>query len=125
MPFLEPHLTQLKHSLEGKIDFQGQDLVDRRIKLVLWSIAAVAFLVGLVAQSLKLTMALFGAGLVGCLLWVAPPLPAYTQHPVAWLSTLDEYGEPVPVLSASEGGVKSGEAGLVGSTEQAAEGRKG
>lgn len=79
---------------------------------------AIAFVVGFAVQSLRLTLGLFGLAYVVCLavrcawyrcraelekltcLVVAlqvtlPPLPAYTAHPVKWLPTLDQYGEPL------------------------------
>lgn len=85
-------------------------------------------MVGFAFQSLKLTLGLFGLGVVGCLAVSAPnfdrsnlltrglttcrfhvtqvtlpPLPAYTAHPVKWLPTLDQYGEPLsPSLGAAE-----------------------
>ncbi|GAA6040790.1 hypothetical protein JCM8097_003302 [Rhodosporidiobolus ruineniae] len=88
-------LQDLNKHLEGKIDFHGQDLVEHRISAVLWATAAVAFIVGLAAQSLKLTFGTFALGYVLCLAWTVPPLPAYTAHPVKWLAPLDEYGEPI------------------------------
>ncbi|KWU43691.1 hypothetical protein RHOSPDRAFT_19214 [Rhodotorula sp. JG-1b] len=100
---LHAQLDALKHSLEGKIDFVGQDLVEQRARHILWTAAVVSFLVGFAFQSLKLTLGLFGLAFVGCLAITLPPLPAYTAHPVKWLPTLDQYGEP---LSPSPGGAE-------------------
>ncbi|GAA5979884.1 hypothetical protein JCM10908_001451 [Rhodotorula pacifica] len=97
---LQAQLDALKQSLEGKIDFVGQDLVEQRAKRILWTAAAISFIVGFVLQSLKVTLGLFALAFIGCIAITLPPLPAYTAHPVKWLPTLDQYGEP---LSASSG----------------------
>ncbi|GAA6052304.1 hypothetical protein JCM3770_007241 [Rhodotorula araucariae] len=108
MNSIHAKLDQLKVSLEGKIDFHGQDLAEQRARWLLWSSAVVAFVVGCTLQSLKLTLAIFATGLVATLAVVLPPHPAYTAHPVQWLNPLDEYGEslapssvPVPAQSPS------------------------
>ncbi|GAA5839576.1 hypothetical protein JCM11251_003550 [Rhodosporidiobolus azoricus] len=88
-------LDQLNKQLEGKIDFVGQDLADQRVKVVLWTTAFISFLAGFIAQDLRVTFGLSVAGFLGCLAFVVPPLPAYNSHPVKWLDTLDEYGEPM------------------------------
>ncbi|GAA5880693.1 hypothetical protein JCM3774_002797 [Rhodotorula dairenensis] len=93
---MQAQLDALKQSLEGKIDFVGQDLVEQRAKRILWSAAAISFVVGFAFQSLRLTLGLFGLAYVACLAITLPPLPAYTAHPVQWLPTLDQYGEPLP-----------------------------
>lgn len=100
---LHAQLDALKESLEGKIDFVGQDLVEQRARHILRTAAVVSFVVGFAFQSLKLTLGLFSLAFVGCLAITLPPLPAYTAHPVKWLPTLDQYGEP---LSPSPEGAK-------------------
>ncbi|GAA5851581.1 hypothetical protein JCM9279_006906 [Rhodotorula babjevae] len=99
-------LDQLKASLEGKIDFVGQDIADLRTRWLLWSSALIAFVVGAALQSVRLSLAIFAVGFFVTLAVVLPPLPAYTSHPVKWLDALDEYGEPLapgaPAAGASE-----------------------
>ncbi|POY73918.1 hypothetical protein BMF94_3089 [Rhodotorula taiwanensis] len=103
---MQAQLDALKQSLEGKIDFVGQDLVEERAKWILWAAAAISFVVGLAVQSIKVTLGLFAVGFVACLAITLPPLPAYTAHPVKWLPTLDQYGEAVPSDTAPVGAKK-------------------
>ncbi|GAA5862825.1 hypothetical protein JCM5296_006790 [Sporobolomyces johnsonii] len=112
MQAIDTQIALLKNRLEGKIDFEGQDIVDRLNKHVLWTTGVIAFLVGFIFQSLKLTFTIFALGFLACLVLVVPTYPSYTAHPVQWLAPLDEYGEP---MSAGEAG---------GSSETAVEGRK-
>ncbi|GAA5911948.1 hypothetical protein JCM6882_004722 [Rhodosporidiobolus microsporus] len=88
-------LDALSKQFEGNIDFVGQDLAEQRVKVVLWAAAAIAFVAGFAVQDLRVTFGIFGVGFLSCLALVVPPLPAYTAHPVKWLNTLDEYGEPM------------------------------
>ncbi|BGO96895.1 hypothetical protein RTG_00318 [Rhodotorula toruloides ATCC 204091] len=90
---LTAQLDALRDSLECKIDFVGQDLVEQRARVILWASAAVAFVLGFALQNLKVTFAIFTLGFLGCLAVTLPPLPAYNAHPVKWLDPLDEYGE--------------------------------
>ncbi|BGP45070.1 hypothetical protein JCM10450v2_000887 [Rhodotorula kratochvilovae] len=107
MDRIHAKVDQLKDSLEGKIDFVGQDIAEQRTRWLLWSSAVIAFIVGCALQSLKLTFGIFAAGFIGTLALVLPPLPAYTAHPVQWLETLDEYGEKLPPGAvAGQSGVK-------------------
>ncbi|GAA5939934.1 hypothetical protein JCM3775_007153 [Rhodotorula graminis] len=96
-------LDQLKASLEGNIDFVGQDLAEQRAKWFLWSSALIALLVGAVLQSVRLSLGIFAVGFFATLALVLPPLPAYTAHPVKWLDTLDEFGEPLAPEAAVAG----------------------
>ncbi|GAA5940981.1 hypothetical protein JCM10213_008024 [Rhodosporidiobolus nylandii] len=84
-------------------DFDGQDLVERRIRNVLWAAAAIAFLLGFVLQDLRVTMGVFVAGYLSCLAIAVPPLSAYNANPVKWLAPLDEYGEPAPETTKTDG----------------------
>ncbi|GAA5890047.1 hypothetical protein JCM8208_002682 [Rhodotorula glutinis] len=96
-------LDQLKASLEGNIDFVGQDMAERRARWLLWSSALIAFVVGAGLQSVRLSFAIFAVGFFATLALVLPPLPAYTSHPVKWLDTLDEFGEPLAPAAAGAG----------------------
>ncbi|GAA5853367.1 hypothetical protein JCM8547_002429 [Rhodosporidiobolus lusitaniae] len=98
----------LSSKFEGNIDFVGQELAEQRVKVVLWATAAVAFVVGFSAQDLRVTFGLFCVGVLGALALVIPPLPAYTAHPVKWLDTLDEYGEPAVPAKAGNDTVAGG-----------------
>ncbi|KAI0338744.1 microsomal signal peptidase 12 kDa subunit [Trametopsis cervina] len=82
MDALQQQITQ---AFEGKIDFEGQKLVDQIARIALGVIAVVAFLVGLALQSIQTTFIIFGAGTVLLLVAVVPPWPMFNQHPVQWL----------------------------------------
>ncbi|GJN91880.1 hypothetical protein Rhopal_004905-T1 [Rhodotorula paludigena] len=62
MDSIHAQLDKCKASLEGKIDFVGQDLAEKRARYILWTSAVVAFLVGFSLQSLKFTFIVFGLG---------------------------------------------------------------
>ncbi|GAA5964265.1 hypothetical protein JCM21900_001807 [Sporobolomyces salmonicolor] len=104
MQALDTQVATLKNKLEGRIDFHGQEVVDRLSKQILWTAGLVAFLVGFLFQSLKLTFSIFTLGFLACLVLVVPAYPSLTAHPVRWLAPLDEYGEPI---SAGEAGGRS------------------
>ncbi|CEQ42171.1 SPOSA6832_03960, partial [Sporobolomyces salmonicolor] len=119
MQALDTQLATLKNKLEGKIDFHGQEVVDRLSKQIIWTTGEqpleltpppplttqlIAFLVGFLFQSLKLTFSIFTLGFLACLILVVPSYPSFTAHPVRWLAPLDEYGEPI---SAGEAGGRS------------------
>ncbi|KAG6810692.1 hypothetical protein H0H92_010716 [Tricholoma furcatifolium] len=78
-------LSYVQELTEGKIDFEGQLLVERISRVVLIGSAVLAFIVGFAMQSLFATMAIFfGATLVLALV-VLPPWPMFNAHPVEWL----------------------------------------
>ncbi|ORY62865.1 microsomal signal peptidase 12 kDa subunit-domain-containing protein [Leucosporidium creatinivorum] len=93
--FFDKKLKELQQSLEGRIDFVGQERVEELTKQILWSTGALSFIVGLVLQSLKVSVGIFSLGFLGCCAVVLPSYPSYNAHPVAWLPKLDEYGEAV------------------------------
>ncbi|TNY21736.1 microsomal signal peptidase 12 kDa subunit-domain-containing protein [Rhodotorula diobovata] len=115
MDLIHAKVDQLKDSLEGKIDFVGQDIAEQRAKWLLWSSALVAFVVGAALQSVRLSLGIFATGFLATLALVLPPLPAYTAHPVKWLDTLDDFGEPL--LPAPELGAAGGATGAAATAE--------
>ncbi|GAA5853331.1 hypothetical protein JCM5353_006273 [Sporobolomyces roseus] len=92
MQALDAQLDLLRNKLEGKIDFEGQELADTYQKQILWASGAVAFVVGFVSQSLKVLLGVFGLGFLICIAVTAPSYPSYNQHPIKWLPTLNKYG---------------------------------
>ncbi|KAI8142589.1 microsomal signal peptidase 12kDa subunit [Fennellomyces sp. T-0311] len=70
---------------EWTIDFEGQKLADQLTHLLLICFAVVGFVAGYVTESLLLTVAIFGAGLLLATVVVLPPWPMYKRHPQKWL----------------------------------------
>lgn len=85
MSFIDPHIVSLKQSLEGNIDFVGQEAADNLAKQILWSSAVVGFVLGFTLQDIRVTFGIFGVGGVACVLAVLPPWKRYNSHPVSWL----------------------------------------
>ncbi|TBU27435.1 microsomal signal peptidase subunit [Dichomitus squalens] len=76
----------LQQYLEGKIDFEGQKLVEQISRNILIVATAVSFVAGFATQSLQVLFGVFAAFVVTLSLAVIPPWPAYRRHPVKWLS---------------------------------------
>ncbi|KAI0315943.1 microsomal signal peptidase subunit [Amylostereum chailletii] len=81
--------SSLQQMLEGNIDFEGQKLVEWMSQIVLFLLTAISFIAGFVSQSLQVTFALFGLGVLVLVLVVIPPWPVYNRHPVKWLPVLE------------------------------------
>jgi len=79
-------IDALKERLEGRIDFQGQKLVDDIVRIALIASSVISFVLGFVLQSLSVTFGAFGLSTLVLCLVVLPPWPIYNQHPVKWLS---------------------------------------
>jgi len=71
--------------LEGKIDFEGQQLTDKAARIALVVITIVSFLLGFITQSLYVTFITFSCSTLALVLIVVPPWPLYNSHPVTWL----------------------------------------
>ncbi|KAI0331532.1 microsomal signal peptidase subunit [Cubamyces sp. BRFM 1775] len=71
--------------LEGKIDFEGQKLVERIARDTLVAATLVSFIAGFALQSLRVTFGLFALFVVLLSIVVIPPWPMYNRHPVKWL----------------------------------------
>ncbi|KAF8645359.1 hypothetical protein AX16_007862 [Volvariella volvacea WC 439] len=95
----------LQELTEGRIDFVGQQLVDRIARIVLVAatvcdtlrgvlcshlLQVVSFLAGFSLQSLRVTFSIFGGSAVLLALVVLPPWPMYNRHPVRWLPAIEE-----------------------------------
>lgn len=134
-----------------KQDFVGQDLVERRARVILWASAvrtscvtllrwsrptcssscqAVAFVLGFALQNLKITFAIFTLGFLGCLAVCLPVLAlldiAHASNEQVTLPPLPAYNaHPVKWLDplGEYGEVKSAVA--AGGSSGAIEGKKG
>ncbi|GAA5915322.1 signal peptidase complex subunit SPC1 [Sporobolomyces salmoneus] len=92
MQALDAQLDLLRTKLEGKIDFEGQELAEEWQKRILWFSGVLAFLLGLVLQSLKVTFGVFGLGFVLCLAVTAPSYSCYNSNPIEWVTKLNKFG---------------------------------
>ncbi|KAI0738156.1 microsomal signal peptidase subunit [Daedaleopsis nitida] len=75
----------LQKYLEGKIDFEGQKLVEQISRNVLIVATVVSFIAGFAVQSLQVLFGVFAAFVLVLSLVVIPPWPTYRRHPVTWL----------------------------------------
>ncbi|TDL18225.1 microsomal signal peptidase subunit [Rickenella mellea] len=81
--------SSLQTYLEGRIDFEGQNKVEKITRIALPGITATAFFAGLATQSLRLTFSLLGLATLALALMVVPQWPMYNEHPVKWLPVKD------------------------------------
>ncbi|TFK86946.1 microsomal signal peptidase subunit [Polyporus arcularius HHB13444] len=79
----------LQRYLEGKIDFEGQKLVEQITRNTLIAATVVSFVVGYAAQSLRVLFGVFALFVILLSAAVIPPWPAYRRHPVKWLPVKD------------------------------------
>ncbi|THH15418.1 hypothetical protein EW146_g5048 [Bondarzewia mesenterica] len=77
--------TFLHDLFEGKIDFEGQKTVEHISRNTLVGLTVVSYVLGLILQSLRVTVGTFGFGLLVILLVTVPPWPMFNKHPVQWL----------------------------------------
>lgn len=80
--------ANLNELLEGKIDFEGQKLVETITRVALVVLSVISFIVGFALQSLQVTFGIFSAGSIALVLLIVPPWPIYNSHPVQWLPAL-------------------------------------
>ncbi|KAJ7472032.1 microsomal signal peptidase 12kDa subunit [Mycena latifolia] len=75
----------LQELTEGKIDFVGQQQVDRISRIWLIGTTIISFIIGFALQSLQITFGVFGASTVLLALFAIPPWPMFNRHPTQWL----------------------------------------
>ncbi|KAI9448745.1 microsomal signal peptidase [Lactarius psammicola] len=78
-------MSSLQKYFEGKIDFEGQKLVERIAHYAVVELAIFAFFLGFLFQSIQMTFMVFGLGVSVVLAVVVPPWPMFNKHPVTWL----------------------------------------
>ncbi|KAF8229259.1 SPC12-domain-containing protein [Tricholoma matsutake] len=82
-------MSFIQELTEGKIDFTGQQLVDKLSRYILITVTVVSFFAGFIIQSLTATFGIFGAATALTALLVIPPWPMYNSHPVKWLPVIE------------------------------------
>ncbi|KAF9817908.1 hypothetical protein IEO21_03102 [Rhodonia placenta] len=82
-------LEYIQKVFEGKIDFEGQNLVEQIVRITLFAATVVSFLLGFALQSLQVTFGAFSVVTVALFLVVLPPWPMYNRYPVQWLPAQD------------------------------------
>ncbi|KAI9068946.1 microsomal signal peptidase subunit [Trametes sanguinea] len=85
--------TYVQNLLEGKIDFEGQKLVERISRDTLIAATVVSFIAGFATQSLRVTFGLFALFVIVLSAAVIPPWPMYNRHPVKWLPAKETKAE--------------------------------
>ncbi|KJA15882.1 hypothetical protein HYPSUDRAFT_71749 [Hypholoma sublateritium FD-334 SS-4] len=75
----------IQELLEGKIDFDGQAMVDLVSRVTLGAATILAFGLGFALQDLRVTFGIVGAVTVVLALVLLPPWPMFNKHPVKWL----------------------------------------
>ncbi|PVI02744.1 SPC12-domain-containing protein [Periconia macrospinosa] len=78
-------LDQVRDAVEGQIDFEGQRLAELITTVLLGGVGILAFIVGFMAQDIKLSLYIGLAGTALTFLAVVPPWPFYNKNPEAWL----------------------------------------
>ncbi|EMD91886.1 hypothetical protein COCHEDRAFT_1133800 [Bipolaris maydis C5] len=78
-------LEQVRDAVEGQIDFEGQRLADMLSTVLLGAAGIIAFIVGYMAQDIRLTLYIGLAGTALTFLVVVPPWPFYNKNPEGWL----------------------------------------
>ncbi|KAH9975139.1 microsomal signal peptidase subunit [Lactifluus volemus] len=78
-------MSSLQQYFEGKIDFEGQRLVERISYYAVIELAIFAFFVGFMFQRIGITFLILGLGIAAILVVVVPPWPMFNQHPITWL----------------------------------------
>ncbi|KAF3925627.1 hypothetical protein ABW21_db0206765 [Orbilia brochopaga] len=89
---MEAIQDKLQAVVDGFIDFNGQKLADQITTYTLSISALLAFIVGFIAQDIRLTLYIGLAGTALAFLAVVPPWPVYNQHPVTFLSVAPSTG---------------------------------
>ncbi|KAI0370729.1 microsomal signal peptidase subunit [Pilatotrama ljubarskyi] len=83
----------LQRLVDGKIDFEGQKLVERIARDALIAATTVSFIAGFAVQSLRVTFGLFALFVVVLSIVAIPPWPMYNRHPVTWLPVKETKAE--------------------------------
>ncbi|KAJ7853704.1 microsomal signal peptidase subunit [Mycena olivaceomarginata] len=75
----------LQDLTEGKIDFVGQQSVERISRVWLIGSTILSFIIGFALQNMQLTFGIFGVSTLLLAFTVVPPWPVFNRHPTQWL----------------------------------------
>ncbi|KAF9150060.1 hypothetical protein BG015_008119 [Linnemannia schmuckeri] len=75
---------------EFHIDFQGQNLAEQITQGVISAFGVIAFLAGLIAQDIRLSMYIFAAGVAIAAFLVIPAWPYLRKNPIKWLPSREK-----------------------------------
>ncbi|KAH8725236.1 microsomal signal peptidase 12 kDa subunit-domain-containing protein [Phaeosphaeriaceae sp. PMI808] len=78
-------LEQVRDTVEGQIDFEGQRLAEMLTTVLLGAAGIIAFFVGYFTQDIRLSLYVGLAGTALTFLLVVPPWPFYNKNPEDWL----------------------------------------
>ncbi|RAR06673.1 hypothetical protein DDE82_003209 [Stemphylium lycopersici] len=78
-------LEQVRDAVEGQIDFEGQRLAEMLSTVLLGAAGILAFIVGFMAQDIRLALYIGLAGTALTFLVVVPPWPFYNKNMEDWL----------------------------------------
>ncbi|KAF5319635.1 hypothetical protein D9619_008685 [Psilocybe cf. subviscida] len=78
--------ASLSELAEGKIDFEGQHLVELIAKVTLVGSSMVAFCIGFTLGDIRVTFGIMAVATVLLAAVVLPPWPMFNRHPVKWLT---------------------------------------
>ncbi|KAF9142035.1 hypothetical protein BGX30_003548 [Mortierella sp. GBA39] len=87
---------------EFHIDFQGQHLAEQVTQGVISFFGVFAFLVGLIAQDIRLSMYIFAAGVVVAAFAVIPAWPYLRKNPIKWLPSREKLAAAAAAASKQE-----------------------
>ncbi|KAH7311163.1 microsomal signal peptidase subunit [Rhizoctonia solani] len=76
--------AQLQAIIDGKIDFEGQQLVEAWMRYALAGATLFSFIAGYATQSLQICFGSFGLAVLGVMLAFVPPWSFLNRHPLKW-----------------------------------------
>ncbi|KAF8594759.1 microsomal signal peptidase subunit [Ceratobasidium sp. AG-I] len=76
--------SQLQSIIDGKIDFEGQKLVEQGAHYALVVAAVLSFGLGYFTQSLQMCLGTFALSVLAVMLTFVPPWPFLNRHPPKW-----------------------------------------
>ncbi|QRW23092.1 hypothetical protein RhiXN_08128 [Rhizoctonia solani] len=75
---------QIQAIIDGKIDFEGQELVETTMHYALVGATAFSFVAGYVTQSLQICFGSFTLATLAVMLAFVPPWPFLNRNPLKW-----------------------------------------
>ncbi|CAE6473307.1 unnamed protein product [Rhizoctonia solani] len=76
--------SQIQAIIDGKIDFEGQELVETTMRYALTGATVFSFVAGYATQSLQVCFSSFGLVVLAVMLAFVPPWPFLNRNPPKW-----------------------------------------